>query len=78
MNYSSVPSFNLVQLAYRLLKQDTDYDKMDLFLRVNIAAYEASDSFQQRQDALAAIGDELRKEGAKPEVPASDQGTAGA
>lgn len=35
MNYSSMPSSELVQLAYRLLKQDTYYDKMDLFLRRN-------------------------------------------
>jgi hypothetical protein len=34
---------------------------MDLFLRANVAAYEASDSFQQRQDALSMIIDEIRK-----------------
>jgi len=42
MNDSSIPSSDLVQLAYRPLKQDTDYDKMDLFLRANVAAYEPS------------------------------------
>ena len=54
-------SSDLINLAYRLLKQDTYYDKMDLFLHANVAAYEASDSFQKRQDALATIVDELRK-----------------
>jgi hypothetical protein len=44
-------------LANRLLKQDTYYDKMDLFLRANVVAYEASDSYQKRQDALATIVD---------------------
>lgn len=61
MNDSSIPSSDLVQLAYRPLKQDTDYDKMDLFLRANVAAYEPSGSFQERQDTLATIVDELRK-----------------
>ncbi len=45
-------SSELVNSAYRLLKQDSYYDKMQLFLRENIAAYEASGSFHQRQDAL--------------------------
>ena len=55
MNDISMPSSDLVQLAYRLLNQDTYYDKLDLFLRANVAAYEASDTFQKRQDALAMI-----------------------
>ena len=42
----------------RLLKQDTCHDKMDLFMRANVAAYEASDSFQKRQDELATVVDE--------------------
>ena len=54
-------SSDLIHLAYRLLKQDIYYDKMDMFQRANVAAYEASDSFQQRQDALAMIIDELSK-----------------
>jgi len=37
MNDSSIPSSDLVQLAYRLPKQDTYYDKMDMFLRANVA-----------------------------------------
>ena len=55
-------SSQLVHTAYRLLKQDSYYDKMDLFLHANIAAYEAEDSFQELQDTLAAIIDDLRKE----------------
>ena len=66
MNDSSMPSSDLVQLTYRLLNQDTYYDKMDLFLRANVAAYEASDSFQKRQDTLATIVDELRKGAPSP------------
>ena len=60
MNASKTVS-DLVRTAYRLLKQDTYYDKMDLFLLANVAAYEASNTFQQRQDALATIVDELCK-----------------
>lgn len=59
-------SSDLVHLAYRLLKQDSYYDKMDLFLRANVAAYEACDTFQQRRDALAVIVDELRKGASNP------------
>ena len=55
MNAGSSSS-DLVQLAYRLLKQDAYYDKMDLFLRANVAAYKASDSLQERQDALTSKG----------------------
>jgi len=58
---ASTSSYDLVHRVYRLLKQDTYYDKMDLFLRANVAAYEASDPFQKRQEALATIVDELRK-----------------
>jgi hypothetical protein len=58
---ASISSYDLVHLAYRFLKQDTYYDKMDLFQRVNVAAYEASDPFQKRQDALATIVDGLHK-----------------
>jgi len=58
---AGITSPDLVHLAYRLLKQDTYYDKMDLFLRVNVAVYEASGPFQKRQDALATIVAELRK-----------------
>ena len=63
---ASISSSDLVHLACRLLKQDTYYDKMDLFLRVNVAAYKASDPFQKRQDALATIVDELRKGAPSP------------
>ena len=63
---ANISSPALVHLAYHLLKQDTNYDQMDLFLGVNIVAYEASNSFQKRQDALAAIVDELRKETSSP------------
>ncbi|MCG7853742.1 MAG: hypothetical protein MIO92_14580 [Methanosarcinaceae archaeon] len=63
---ANTPSSELVRTAYRLLKQDTCCDKMDLFQRANVAAYEASDSFQKRQDALSTIVDELRKEAPSP------------
>lgn len=49
-------SSDLIHLAYRLLKQDTYYDKMDLFLCANVAAYEESATFQQRQDTSFAEG----------------------
>jgi len=58
---TNTPSSRLVHLAYRLLKRDTYYDKMDLFLRANVAAYEADNSFQKRQYTLAMIVDELGK-----------------
>ena len=45
---AGISLFDLVHLAYRLMKQDTYYDKMDLFVRANVAAYEASGSFQKR------------------------------
>jgi len=61
MNNSSRSSSDLVHHAYRLLKQDTYYDKRDLFLRANVGGYEASDLFHKRQDALATIVDDLRK-----------------
>ncbi len=38
---TGISSSDLVHMAYRLLKEDTYYDKKDLFLRVNVAAYEA-------------------------------------
>lgn len=41
-------SYDLVRKAYRLLKQDAYYDNMDLLLRANAAAYEASDLFQRQ------------------------------
>jgi hypothetical protein len=45
---AGISSSGLVrQAAYRLLKQDADYDKMNLFLHANIAAYKASDLFQK-------------------------------
>ena len=58
---ASTSSSDLNHLAHRLLKQDTYYDKMGLFLRAYVAVYEASDPFQKRQEALATIVDELRK-----------------
>jgi hypothetical protein len=63
---TNTPSSELVRTAYRLLKQDAYYDKMDMFLRANVAAYEAGDSFQQRQDTLATIVDELHKGAPSP------------
>jgi hypothetical protein len=54
-------SADMVSEAYRLLKRDAYFDKTDLFLRANIAAYEASGSFGTRQDDLAAVVDELRR-----------------
>lgn len=47
MNASRTPS-DLIRQAYHLLKQDTYYDKMDLFLYSNVADYEASDLFLKR------------------------------
>ena len=58
---ASISSYDLVHLEYRFLKQATYYDKMDLFLRANVAIYEAGGSFQQRQDPLATIVNELNK-----------------
>ena len=63
---AGISSYDLVRQAYRLLKQDTYYDKMDLFLRVNVAAYKASDPFRKRQDALATIVDGLHKGTSSP------------
>ena len=60
MNASTSLS-DLNHLVYLLLKQDTDYDKMDLFMGANVAVYEASDLFQKRQATLAALVDDLRK-----------------
>jgi len=57
----STSSSELVHLAYRLLKQDTYYDKMDLFMRANVVAYEATGWFQKRKNTLAKIVNELRK-----------------
>jgi hypothetical protein len=59
---AGISSHDLVYQACRLLKQDTYYDKMDLFLSANVAAYE----FQKRQDALATIVDELHKGAPSP------------
>lgn len=58
---ASIFSSDLVHLAYRLLRQHIYYHKMDLFLRANVVAYEATDLFQRQQDVLATIVDELRK-----------------
>ncbi|MCK4236374.1 MAG: hypothetical protein KAX38_04595 [Candidatus Krumholzibacteria bacterium] len=55
---ANTPLSRLVHLAYRLLKQESYYDKMDLFLHANITDYEESDAFRQRQDTLATIIDE--------------------
>ena len=54
-------SSDLVQDAYRLLKQDAYYDKMDLFLRANLAAYEADEAFEQCQNRLASVVDDFRR-----------------
>ena len=58
---AGMSSSDSVDLVYRLLKQDTDYDKLDLFLRANVAAYETNASFKKRQTTLATIVGELRK-----------------
>lgn len=64
---ANTSSSDLVHLEFSLLKQDTTYyDKMDLFLSANVAAYEASDPFQKRQDALATIVDGLHKRTPSP------------
>lgn len=63
---AGVPSFGWVHMAYSLLKQNAYYDKMDLFLRANVTAYEAIDLFQQWQDILSAIIDNLRKGAPSP------------
>ena len=52
---AGISSSDLVHLANRFRKQDTYYDKMGLFLRANVAAYEASCSFEQLQDAQTMI-----------------------
>lgn len=58
---SRTPSSDLVQHAYRLLKQDSYYDKMDLFLRANFAAYETDETFDQRQKNLASVVRDFKK-----------------
>lgn len=55
---ANTSSSKLDRTVYRRLKHDTCYDKMDLFVRANIAAYEASDLFQKRQDTLATVVNE--------------------
>ncbi len=70
---SHTASSEMVEHAYRLLKQDVYYDKMDLFLRANIAEYEASGKFTQRQDALAGVVDELRQASPSPKAKAEIQ-----
>jgi hypothetical protein len=58
-----ISSRDMVKNAYRLLKQDAYYDKMDLFLRANISEYEANkNQFEKRQAALADVVDALRQE----------------
>lgn len=63
---SSTTSSEMVRHAFRLLKQDAYYDKMDLFLRANIAEYEAGGAFVSRLDTLALVLDELRKDSPSP------------
>jgi hypothetical protein len=69
-------SSDLVHLAYHLLKPNAYYDKMDLFLRANVTAYEVGDLFRERQAMLTTIVGELRKRDTESEVPASYQGMA--
>lgn len=66
-----ISSYDLVHLVYRLLKQDSYYDKMGLFLCANIAAYETNDSFQKWQNTSTMIVVELRKG-----TPSMKSGTA--
>lgn len=54
-------SSELVLLVYHLLKKYFYYDKMDLFLRANVAAYKAPDAFQKQQDNLMVIVDGFQK-----------------
>ena len=54
-------SSDLVHLAYHLIRRDSCYDKIDLFVCANVAVHEANGSFQKRQDTLVAIIDKLCK-----------------
>ena len=45
---AATSSADLISMAYGLLKKDSYYDKMDLFLRANVVAYEANDLCQKR------------------------------
>lgn len=54
----------IVEHAYRLLKQSIYNDKDDLLLRAKIAAYEADRQFRSRQGELAeVVGDLMRSRG---------------
>lgn len=59
-------SRELVEYSYRLLKQYTYYDKVDMFLRANIATYETSENFSIRQDTLIELVDHLREKNLRP------------
>lgn len=58
--YLEMSTPELVQRAYLLLKQDSYFDKMDLFLRSRIAAYETEERFPLRQNQVARVVDALR------------------
>jgi hypothetical protein len=55
-----MPTSELVSQAYRLLKQDSYFDKMDLFLRARIASYETGDDFALRQLQVVHVVEALR------------------
>lgn len=61
----------MVHRAYLHLKQDIYYDKMDLFLRANIAEYEGGGKFSQRQKALTVVVNELRQGSPSPKSKAT-------
>ena len=65
---SQTSSPELVRRAYCLLKQDTYYNNMDLFLREKLAAYETDEAFEERQRQLAAVIDDFWKEKSSKET----------
>ncbi|ACL05432.1 conserved hypothetical protein [Desulfatibacillum aliphaticivorans] len=54
---------NLVQSAYKKLKQDCYYDTVNLFLRYEMAQFEVSDDFNDRMEALSDFVDDLQDSG---------------
>lgn len=69
---STAASKDLVDCAYRLLKQDAYYDKMDLFLRAVLAEFESDhEGFHKALATLAEIVDDLRSPKLSPETVAT-------
>lgn len=50
----SLDNKKLVDVAYRKLKQEVYYDQVDLYLRMRVAEFEASDDFEARLRSVAA------------------------